>query len=402
MQQRLITLPTSFSADFIPKLALLNEQDNHGKVFEVYGSFQNGFFHSARPAKYLPSISKDEFKTHVSLGLKHNIRFNYLLNAPSYGNYEYTHTGQTELEQLLHFLCDAGVASVTVTTPYLIELIAHRFPQLEVVVSTIGYVNAKRGIDQFTNAGAKRIVLDVEANRDFRFLRHVTAKTKTDLEIVVNPVCLYQCHFKYNHYCTASFGAKPHKDGCGHPYSQYYLNWCYLEKLKNLGEFMRSPWVRPEDVPMYEEIGVRHFKIAGRGLSTDDLLSRARFYLEGHFSGNLLELLGWRHWLQFRKTADGQKLAPLDIILENDDLSGFMDYFHKQEPLCYLGCEGCGHCDKWAKKHVTTNNDALLKSYIETMQTSLNTLVSTMPTADETKQQQIDWNQAANNQGLIP
>lgn len=402
MTKRLITLPTSFAPDFMERLAALNKQYPHGKVFEVYGSFQNGFFHSARPAKYLPRISKDEFKAHVKLGLKHHIRFNYLLNAPSYGNFEYTHAGQTELEQLLHFLCDSGVASVTVTTPYLVELIATRFPQLEVVVSTIGYVNAKRGIDQFSNAGAKRIVLDVEANRDFRFLRHVTPKSKADLEIVVNPVCLYQCHFKYNHYCTASLGSRSHKDGCGHPYSQYYLNWCYLEKLKNLGEFMRSPWVRPEDIPIYEAIGLHHFKIAGRGLSSDELLSRAQFYLAGHFSGNLLELLGWPHWLQFRKTADGKKLPDLDIMLDNDKLSGFMEYFHKQEPACYLGCEGCGHCDKWAAKHVKTSDATLLKNYIETMQTSINTLVNTIPTADETKQQQEQWNRAATGQGLTP
>ncbi len=381
-------------------LAKLNNKFTSGRVFEVYGSFQHGSFHSARPAKYLPAISKKQFKDHVEAGLKHNIRFNYLLNAPSYNNLEYTHTGQNELEELLNFLTDCGVQSVTVTTPYMVELIATRFPQLEIVVSTIGYVGAKRGIDQFYNAGAKRIVLDVETNRDFRFLRRVTPKAKVDLEIVVNPVCLYQCHFKFSHYCTASLGGRIHPSGCGHPYNGYYLNWCYLEKLKNLGEFMRSPWVRPEDLSLYEDIGLHHFKIAGRGLSTEELLSRASFYLHGSFSGNLLELLGWPHWLQFRTKADGTRLAPLDIHLENDDINGFMDYFNQQEPSCYLGCEGCGHCDKWAKKHIHTNDMRLLQSYIETMQESIKTLVQEKPTPQESEEQQERWNKAAAAQRL--
>lgn len=381
-------------------LSKLNTKFQNGRVFEVYGSFQHGSFHSARPAKYLPNISKKQFKDHVRAGLKHNIRFNYLLNAPSYNNLEYTHAGQNELEELLEFLIDCGVQSVTVTAPYIVELIANRFPQLEVVVSTIGYVGAKRGIDQFASAGAKRIVLDVETNRDFRFLRRVTPRSKVDLEIVVNPVCLYQCHFKFNHYCTASLGGRKHAGGCGHPYNGYYLNWCYLEKLKNLSEFMRSPWVRPEDLGLYEEIGLHHFKIAGRGLGDKELLRRAHFYLQSHFSGNLLDLLGWPHWLQFRTGADGARLAPLEIQLENNDLDGFMDYFNRKEPSCYLGCEGCGHCDKWAQKHIKANDVHLLKGYIKNMQDSSKTLVQQKPTKQESKDQQERWNKTAAAQGV--
>lgn len=403
-QPRLITLPTSFADDFISNLSELNNQftKSGNKVFELYGSFQHGSFHSARPAKYLPLISRSEFQTHVLKALDQNIRFNYLLNAPSYANFEYTHTGRHEFEELLQFLCDCGVASVTVTAPYLIDIIRSRFPELEVVVSAIGYVGARRGITQFEEIGVNRIVLDVEVNRDFRFLRHVTPQTEVDLEIIVNPVCLYQCHFKFNHYCTAGFGGHAHKGGCGHPYNQYYLNWCYLEKLKTPGEFMRSPWVRPEDLHLYEGFGLHHFKIAGRGLESDELLRRARFYLQGEFKGDLLALLGWPHWLQFRKKADGTMLDPLEMSLENEELTGFLDFFHDKEPDCRLGCEGCGHCDKWAARHLKINDSELLKGYIDTMQANIRKLVKTIPTADETLQQQKRWNDAAASQEHKP
>ncbi|AGF77436.1 collagenase-like protease [Desulfocapsa sulfexigens DSM 10523] len=403
LSSRRITLPTSFSDGFITDLAELNSRysESGGRVFELYGSFQHGSFHSARPAKYLPLISRSEFQKHVRLALDQDIAFNYLLNSPSYANFEYTHDGRQEFEELLQFLCDCGVASVTVTAPYLVDIIKSSFPELEVVVSTIGYVGAKRGINQFEEIGASRIVLDVEVNRDFRFLRRVTPGSRVDLEIVVNPVCLYQCHFKFNHYCTAASGGHIHKDGCGHPYNQYYLNWCYLEKLKNPGEFMRSPWVRPEDLHFYEEIGLHHFKIAGRGLESGELLDRARFYLQGEFKGNLLALLGWPHWLQFRKQADGTKLDPLEISLENDELSGFLDYFHRTEPDCRLGCEGCGHCDRWAAKHLKTNGPELLKGYIATMEANIRRLVNHIPTAEETLQQQKRWNEAAASQGHL-
>ncbi len=401
-QCRRITLPSSFTDAFILALAVLNQEfkEKGRKVYELYGSFQHGSFHSARPAKYLPLISKSAFCHHVQLALKHGILFNYLLNGTSYENFEYSHEGRKELEELLQFLCDCGVASVTVTSPYVIDIITSRFPQLEVVVSTIGYVGAKRGITQYEEIGAKRIVLDVEVNRDFRFLRHVVPNSKIDLEIVVNPVCLYQCHFKHNHYCTATAGSRSHKAGCGRPYNQYYLNWCYLEKLKTPGEFMRSPWVRPEDLHLYEALGLQHFKIAGRGLDSAELIRRARFYLQGEFKGNLLALLGWPHWLQFRKTAEGSLLDPLEINLENEGLDGFLDFFHEQEPNCRLGCEGCGHCDKWAAKHITTNDPELLQGYIATMQANIRKLVTEIPTAEQSIQQQENWNAAAASQRI--
>lgn len=400
---RLLTLPTSFTNNFITELTALNSQfaEKGSKVFELYGSFQHGAFHSARPAKYLPLINRTEFQKHVRLALDQDIRFNYLLNAPSYSNFEYTHKGRQELEELLHYLCDSGVASVTVTAPYIVDIIKSRFPELEVVVSTIGYVGARRGISQFEEIGASRIVLDVEVNRDFQFLRHVTPISKAELEIVVNPVCLYQCHFKFNHYCTAGFGGHLHKGGFGHPYNQYYLNWCYLEKLKTPGEFMRSPWVRPEDLHLYENFGLHHFKIAGRGLGSDELLNRAKYYLKGEFKGNLLALLGWPHWLQFRKKNDGTKLKPLEINLENDKLTGFLDFFHDTNPNCRLGCEGCGHCDKWAAKHLKTNDPKLLKGYISTMQDNIQKLVLDIPTEKETQLQQKHWNDAAASQGHL-
>ena len=399
---RLITLPTSFTDEFVLNIAELNRQfEKDGrKVYELYGSFQNGIFHSARPAKYLPLISRSAFKQHVKLALEHGIRFNYLLNGTSYANAEYTHGGRTELEELLQFLCDCGVSSVTVTAPYIIDIIKSRFPDLEVLVSTIGYVGAKRGITQYEEIGANRIVLDVEVNRDFKFLRRVMPKSKVDLEIVVNPVCLYQCHFKFNHYCTATFGSRTHKDGCGHPYNQYYLNWCYLEKLKSPGEFMRSPWVRPEDLPLYEELGMRHFKIAGRGLDSDELVRRAKFYLQGEFTGNLLALLGWPHWLQFSKTAEGELLDPLEISLANEDLNGFLDFFQREEPDCRLGCEGCGHCDKWAAKYIKNNDPKLLVGYIENMKVNIRSLVTAIPTAENSIKDQERWNNAAASQRL--
>ena len=239
-----LTVPTPFTAEFIDQVAALNDQFSRsgGQVFEIYGAFQDGMFNSARPAKYLPAITREQFRAHVAQARAQGIRFNYLLNAPDYSNMEYTHKGREVLAALLAFLVESKVESVTVAVPYLVEIIRRTFPQLEVVVSTIGYVNSVAGINQYTEAGASRIVLDMEANRDFQFLRAASTRTALPLEVIVNPVCLSQCHFRYNHNCVAAHGSQSLEPGeKGRAYNQYYLNWCYLRKLRYEQEFLKSP-----------------------------------------------------------------------------------------------------------------------------------------------------------------
>jgi collagenase-like PrtC family protease len=398
---RTFTVPTPFTVEFITQLAELNSEfaDSGGQVLELYGSFQTGPFNSARPAKYLPAISREQFQRHVHQAREHGIAFNYLLNAPSYSNHEYTHEGRRELSELLTLLVESGVASVTVAVPYLVDIISSTFPQLEVVVSTIGYVGGVAGIDQYAEAGAKRIVLDMEVNRDFQFLRTACLESPVPLEVIVNPVCLSQCHFKYNHNCVAALGSQSLlRGGVGTPYNQYYLNWCYLRKLSRESEFLKSPWIRPEDQHLWEEAGINYFKIAGRGLPGAEILRLCRAYLVQSFSGNLLDLLGWPHWLAFRDNGDGTRLPPLEVFLDNAALEGFLDFFAQQTPVCRLGCKRCGHCHAWSRRALQFNDPSLREQYIANMQRNIRHLVEDMPTAEQTKAAFAQWQQQAARQ----
>ncbi|SDP08666.1 U32 family peptidase [Desulforhopalus singaporensis] len=398
---RKFSVPTPFTSGFIEQLAELNEEfdGSGGRIFEIYGSFQSGAFHSARPAKYLPAIDKNQFRSHVGRGREKGIRFNYLLNAPAYANLEYTSEGRKKLEELLSFLVDSGVASITVAVPYLAEIISRCFPQLEVVVSTIGYVNSLAGIGQYRDIGVGRIVVDVEVNRDFRFLEKGVAEGRTDLEVIVNPVCISQCHFKYNHYCVASTGAQSFlHGGAGAPYNQYYLNWCFLKKLQNGVEILKSPWIRPEDIGVWQETGISFFKIAGRGLDDTRIVQLCRGYLERRFSGNLLDLLGWPHWLTFRENPDGTCLEPLEIMLDNSMLEGFLKFFAEHKPQCRYGCSGCGHCERWARRALRYNDRKLLDLYSKNMEENLSSLVAQIPSGMQTVEAAEKWRRQAGEQ----
>lgn len=396
-----LSVPTPFTSSFLTRLSQLNREfaAAGSGVGEIYGSFQSGMFHSARPAKYLPAVSRSQLSHHVAEAKQLGIRFNYLLNAPSYANLEYTHQGRRQLHDLLSFLMDCGVASVTVAIPYLIEIIRTHFPSLEIVVSTIGYTNSIAGLQQYIEAGAGRIVLDVEVNRDFAFLERAAETTSVPLELVANPVCISQCHFKYNHYCVASTGAQSYLfGGAGQPYNQYYLNWCFRKKLADHSEFLKSPWLRPADLALWTDIGIRYFKVAGRGQNQGALIRLCRSYLAQQFSGNLLDLLGWPHWLSFRDNPDGTRLEELDIQLDNDQLDGFLDFFPRHRPRCRLGCDRCGHCKAWADKVVKASDATLLKQYLDNMEKNSLRLVTQSPSQTESEREHAQWQLMASRQ----
>ncbi len=399
----LLTVPTTFTDSFLEKIVTLNDQQHaaENRVFELYGSLQHSRFNSARPAKYLPGLSKEQFAAHVKAVKMRGLRFNYLFNAPYYANLEYTHEGRREFQQILSFLVECGVSSVTVTIPYLIEIIQATFPELEIVVSTIGYVDSIRGLEQFHRAGAKRVVLDVEVNRDFTFLKQAMGHSPLPIELIVNTVCIYQCHYKHNHYGVAAFGShdSPENPG-GTPYNQFYLNWCFLEKLQREGEFLKSPWLRPEDMGLWEESGIRYFKLAGRGLPEDEILRLCRAYLGRSFSGNLLDLLGWPHWQQFNTQPDGSILPDLDIYLDNHKLDGFLDFFARKTRDCRLGCDGCNHCHNWSKTALNWGDDALRQHYINTMQRNIHKLVSHIPSREETARATKNWQHQSQQQDM--
>ena len=67
----------------------------------------------------------------------------------------------------------------------------------------------------------------------------------------------------------------------------------YCQQIQNNKneEYIKSPWVRPEDIKYYEEIGIEHFKITERGFPTDELVKRVKAYTDRKYNGNLIDLI---------------------------------------------------------------------------------------------------------------
>ena len=275
------SLAANYDPELVPAL------DSY-PVDEVYGKFPTDGISSGRPRYLATPVSEEDLRRYIRLLDRHGIAFNYLLNGACFGNHEWTRPWQKRVTALLAKLGEMGVRRVTVSTPFLLELVKRRFPEFKVRVGIYAQVDTPRRARFWEELGADAIVLEsFSINRNFRRLAAIRQAVRCDLELIANHVCLMNCPMQ-----------SYHQNGFAHASddtSTLFIDYCFLRcsrtRLNDPSQFIKSAWIRPEDLAVYEEMGYTTFKLLERGIPSAELLRRVKAYSERRFDGNLAELL---------------------------------------------------------------------------------------------------------------
>ncbi|HOT45577.1 MAG TPA: U32 family peptidase [Spirochaetota bacterium] len=358
-------------------------------VYELYGKLTSDYFGGGRPSFYLPSIDKQKCADFVKKTHEKGMEFNYLLNASTMGNMEYTSEGQREINHLLGWLNEIKVDSVTVANVFFLKLIKRRYPNIKVRVSSHRYTDNPRKIRFWKDAGADCIVIsEVNIHREFKELEAMrkAAGETVELSLIVNNWCRQDCAIAGNH--AVGLSAASQKKSKGFPLDFCSL-YCNQMRLAEPVHYIRANWIRPEDLHIYEEMGYVNFKIVERNTPTAILLDRVKAYHDRKYDGNLLylfqnyaypldkfserdkdafsrkrllkyfirpkavNLIKFLKVVKFGET--GSVLFPLrganPVYIDNRKLDGFIDFFHKNSCKA-RDCETCRYCHRWAEKAV--------------------------------------------------
>ncbi len=373
-------------------------------VVELFGKLREDAVGGGRAPYQLAQVSRKQLAEHVAHARRVGIDFNYLLNASCLGNREITRQGQKEIGKLLDWICEIGVASVTVATPLMLQMVKTRYPQLRVRVSVFGGIDRVRKAQMWEEMGADCIVLDsILVNRELKTLEQIRKVVKCDLELMANNNCLTGCALSPMH-----MNALAHAGQSWHDNNGFFVDWCFLKctemKLRDPVNYIRSEWIRPEDLPVYEEMGYDLFKIAERDIPTEMLVTRVKAYAERHFEGNLLDLVqpygfkgikenhsyyrrGLAWYLRFLirpRLVNPLRLRPMKrlaelrgmtrplegpppVYIDNRALDGFLERF-KENSCVGIDCDECRWCHQFAEKAVRideNNRDQALAVYEE-------------------------------------
>ncbi len=344
---------------------------------QIYGVLPTSLMGSGGSGPNIPSMTTEQAEEYIDSAHSAGLTFNYLLNAPCLNNMEWREDTHRELLQHLEWLDNAGVDGVTVAIPYLMELIKRQFPRLRVEVSTIAHVNSVARAEFFESLGADSIILDYNINRDFELLEAIRSAVNCELGVMTNTLCLYQCPYEYYHNNALGHASQSHNALNGY-YIDYCAFQCSLNRFDDPSQFIKARWIRPEDVHVYQQMGMNFFKVSGRAMPTEWIVNAARAYSALHYQGNLYDLL---NPLAPKTASAASNLSSIqadaiaslpEVHIDNQALEGFMEFFKKKD--CLSGCGRCQYCQEIADKVVRFDHHEVGK-YISVLKKFLGDLI---------------------------
>lgn len=230
--------------------------------------------------------------------------FNYILDGEF----------NSEVNGLLEWIVKSGIQWVTVAHPTLVNTIKREYPKLKVSISPLAGIETVERAKYFENIGADELILDESVNRNFNTIKAFRSSVSCKLSLYANSSCNIKCQNTL----------------------RSFINNCFLEcsrsKISNPIEIMKANWIRPEDVKIYEGLGIDSLIILG---SRFDSFKVLKSYQNRSYDGNILSLLN---------------LMETDIpYINNDALNGYIDFIGNHDCLSTT-CEKCKFCFEVGEK----------------------------------------------------
>lgn len=335
------TIPADFHEESLPEFLVPNLSV---PVREVYGAIANAPVKSCRQSSGIPEGIPEELRGYVGECRRHGVEFNCLLNANCMSGADLTASGQRRLHAWLERLADIGIRRITVAIPTVIDYVSCHFPEMEIWVSIVTGLDSARKIRIFVrNRNLSGIYLHENLYRNLPELeKAVLACQDFGIEpgMIVNQLCDPDCPYRQYHYDLVShYGTESEK-----PHLGRYGAWCKLQRLENPRSMLALPWVRPNDLHRYIDIGVRKFKVAGRDLIKfgADFGKVVQAYNAPDFRGSLSDLLFCYSSVDMRDA----------WLMDNDEeMDKFMDAVFAGRVQC-RDCDPvkCGFCQNLAPR----------------------------------------------------
>ncbi len=350
-----IEVPTNFDHELLLEIDRINsDPGTKSKITGIYGAPRESIFGHGRAKNIIHYTEEEKIIEHVDLAHKLGLAVNYTMNAPCFGNREFTPEFWREASKCFEELVTIGFDRITPAHPLIMKIAKENYPELKVVTSINCWIRSPQKALKYEEWGADGITTDFAINRRFDDLRSIRKAVDCELRVIANDPCLHDCPFQPFHQMgfghDTQIGGIPFFDWCGVE--------CALYRLKDISQIIKSPWIRPEDLPFYGKVGINTIKLAGREKNTPWIVDCARAYSKHYYSGNIYQFVEKSRFYSPEWKIICSEVKPLNTYVDNRELDGFILPFFNGELHCDSGCKSCGYCDEWAKRAVKIENGA--------------------------------------------
>jgi len=369
-----ISLATNFDDNLIDQIKEYN-------IYELYGKLNYDIIGGGRATNYLKKLDKTDFERHVKKVREAGINFNYLLNSACLENLNQDKEWKNNIKEFLDYLKNIGVNHLTICNPYLLEFVKKYYDNDFIIrISSFACIDSYNKAKYWEELGADILCLDFcKVNRNFEMLKYMSENLKCKLELLCTNSCLKDCPMIHTHVNDLAHASNSENKNID-KYEDWGLNFCQSYQLNHLEEYIKSPWIRPEDIKAYEDIGIEHFKITERTFKTESLIRRVKAYHDRKYDGNLLDLIQGSGLdeadikIECKKEFKNRKEVldeilrvrgigrlrefPRHIYIDNKKINeNFINYFKNNN--CSGLCEECNYCKRISDKVIDKNEKVI-------------------------------------------
>lgn len=367
------SFPASFSKDDLLELKKITDMmdsttvnPHEDCIDNIYGSFPRSVLGHARSPATVPKIDDSTFKDYVQGVRKLGIDFHFTLNNIWANGRERDPANQPLIKRYIEHLIDSGVSGLIIANAYLMKLVREWFGNVKIIASINLKIDSDFLVKRYLELGADSIVLDREIYRNIPLLKSLFQKYPERFVLLANSTCLLGCPLQTYHSLENGF-LSMETDQTGDIDADYHdrtsraiisenfcFEYCVEQYTRDPALLLKTPWIRPEDIPKYSQIGANHFKIQGRTMSIVSQVELLNAYMLRRTPGDDLFFI----WPKFKKVLEnhlvknaiddgGSKLSISNTILNE---SHFIEHFFRKEDDCRKGCHACKFCDDVYRK----------------------------------------------------
>lgn len=281
------SIATTWDNEYLMKLSKIAKDD----VIEVFACRTTDIVGHARIKSSVPNPSRKESESHIRLAHELGFNFNYLLNASRISSLENS-LKLKKLKNYLDWIVDLDIKTVTVADPKLMDFLARDYPSLGIVVSVIAGLKSEKEVIDYKKSypTISRINVDTSLNNDLEELGKIDRVAHSlgiKIELLLNESCICNCPYRKQHY---DFVSKESVSSDVYDDTEFHIK-CWDLRKKSPQKLINGAWIKPEDINLYEKIGIDLGKISGREMSSEYLINTAQAYLSRKFNGELRDLL---------------------------------------------------------------------------------------------------------------
>lgn len=263
------------------------------------------------------------------------VSLDLLFNANCYGPRAISSSFRNEIVSILSYLDGTGLLPEIVTTasPFVAHVIRNEYPGVEIRASVNLRIDSTLAMEYLSDLyDSFYLRRDLQRNLPLvKVFYDWCAAHGKKLLLLVNSGCLPACPAQTFHDNLVA-----HDSEVDERRNERYLPhlcWRRYRDQKNFADFLRSTWLRPEDLPAYEPY-FPVVKLATRQHSHPRMVIGA--YASGRFKGNLLDLT---------EPSFSSAFAP--FLIDNEC---FPEDWMETARACTANCTHCGRCERVLKQ----------------------------------------------------